>query len=53
MISIGDMLVNDPDAHLVNNTISMLVALSRSLITGLSQGCCMVTGIAFELPMAT
>lgn len=53
MISIGDMLVNDPDAHLVDNTISTLVALSRSLIPELSQGCCMVTGIAFELPMAT
>ena len=37
-----------PSGH---NTISTLDALSRSLIPGLSQGCCVVTGTAFELPM--
>jgi DNA helicase HerA-like ATPase len=44
-------LVNDRDLFLVDNTISTLDALSRSLIPGLSQGCCVVTGTAFELPM--
>lgn len=44
-------LVNDRDLYLVENTISTLDALSRSLIPGLSQGCCVVTGTAFELPM--
>lgn len=44
-------LVNDRDLHLVDNTISTLDALSRNLIPGLSQGCCVVTGTAFELPM--
>lgn len=44
-------LVNDRDLYLVDNTISTLDALSRSLIPGLPQGCCVVTGTAFELPM--
>lgn len=44
-------LVNDRDLFLVDNTISTLDSLSRSLIPGLSQGCCVVTGTAFELPM--
>jgi DNA helicase HerA-like ATPase len=44
-------LVNDRDLFLVENTISTLDPLSRSLIPGLSQGCCVVTGTAFELPM--
>lgn len=44
-------LVNDRDLFLIDNTISTLDALSRSLIPGLSQGCCVVTGTAFELPM--
>ena len=44
-------LVNDRDLFLLDNTISTLDALSRSLIPGLSQGCCVVTGTAFELPM--
>lgn len=44
-------LVNDRDLYLIDNTISTLDALSRSLIPGLSQGCCVVTGTAFELPM--
>lgn len=44
-------LVNDRDLFLIDNTISTMDALSRSLIPGLSQGCCVVTGTAFELPM--
>lgn len=44
-------LVNDRDLFLIDNTISTLDAVSRSLIPGLSQGCCVVTGTAFELPM--
>ena len=39
------------DLYLVANTISTLDALSRGLIPGLSQGCCVVTGTAFDLPM--
>jgi len=44
-------LVNDRDLYLIDNTISTLDTLSRSLIPGLSQGCCVVTGTAFDLPM--
>ena len=44
-------LVNDRDLYLIDNTISTLDSLSRSLIPGLSQGCCVVTGTAFDLPM--
>lgn len=44
-------LVNDRDLFLIDNTISTLDALSRSLIPGLAQGCCVVTGTAFDLPM--
>ena len=44
-------LVNERDLYLIDNTISTLDSLSRSLIPGLSQGCCVVTGTAFELPM--
>jgi DNA helicase HerA-like ATPase len=44
-------LVNDRDLFLIGNTISTLDGLSRSLIPGLPQGCCVVTGTAFDLPM--
>ncbi len=44
-------LVNDRDLYLIDNTISTLDSISRALIPGLSQGCCVVTGTAFELPM--
>ncbi|ARK89113.1 ATP-binding protein [Burkholderia pseudomallei] len=44
-------LVNDRDLFLIDNTISTLDALSRSLIPGLSQGCCVATGTAFDLPL--
>ena len=44
-------LVNDRDLFLIDNTISTLDTVSRSLIPSLSQGCCVITGTAFELPM--
>lgn len=44
-------LVNDRDLFLIDNTITTLDALSRSLIPGLAQGSCVVTGTAFDLPM--
>ncbi len=44
-------LVNDRDLFLINNTISTLDATSRGLIPGLAQGCCVVTGTAFDIPM--
>jgi hypothetical protein len=44
-------LVNDRDLYLIDNTISTLDSISRGLIPSLSQGCCVVTGTAFELPM--
>ena len=44
-------LVNDRDLFLIDNTITTLDNLSRSLIPSLSQGCCVVTGTAFDLPM--
>jgi len=44
-------LVNDRDLFLLDNTISTLDKLSRSLIPNLSKGSCIVTGTSFELPM--
>jgi uncharacterized protein len=44
-------LVNDRDLFLIDNTISTMDALSRGLIPGLAQGCCVATGTAFDLPM--
>lgn len=44
-------LVNDRDLFLLDNTISTLDSLSRSLIPNLSKGCCIITGTSFELPM--
>jgi hypothetical protein len=44
-------LVNDRDLFLIDNAISTLDALSRGLIPGLAQGCCVATGTAFDLPM--
>lgn len=44
-------LVNDRDLFLVDNTISSLDSISRSLIPTLAQGCCVVTGTSFDLPM--
>ena len=44
-------LVNDRDLFLIDNTISTLDSMSRSMIPNLSRGCCVITGTAFELPM--
>lgn len=44
-------LVNDRDLFLIDNTITTLDALSKSLIPGLAQGCCVATGTAFDLPL--
>ncbi len=44
-------LVNDRDLFLLENTISTLDKVSRSLIPNLAQGSCVVTGTSFELPM--
>ena len=44
-------LVNDRDLFLIDNTISTLDKLSRSLIPTLPKGACIVTGTSFPLPM--
>ncbi|UPG87864.1 ATP-binding protein [Luteibacter aegosomatis] len=44
-------LVNDRDLFLIDNTLSTLDPISRALIPNLIQGCCVVTGTAFDLPM--
>lgn len=44
-------LVNDRDLFLIDNTISTLDSMSRSMIPNLSRGSCVVTGTAFDLPM--
>lgn len=44
-------LVNERDLYLLDNTISTLDSLSRSLIPNLSKGCCIITGTSFDLPM--
>lgn len=44
-------LVNERDLYLIDNAISTLDAMSKSLIPNLSRGCCVVTGTAFDVPM--
>lgn len=44
-------LVNDRDLQLIDNTVTTLDSLSRGLIPNLAQGCCVVTGTAFDVPM--
>lgn len=44
-------LVNDRDLFLLDNTISTLDSLSKSMIPTLSKGSCIVTGTAFDLPL--
>lgn len=44
-------LVNDRDLFLLDNTISTLDSVSRSLIPNLSKGSCIITGTSFDLPM--
>lgn len=44
-------LVNERDLFLLDNTISTLDSLSRSMIPNLSKGSCIATGTSFDLPM--
>ena len=44
-------LVNDRDLFLLDNTISTLDSVSRSLIPNLAKGSCIITGTSFDLPM--
>lgn len=44
-------LVNDRDLFLIDNTISTLDRMSKSLIPNLSKGSCIITGTAFDLPL--
>lgn len=44
-------LVNDRDLSLLDNTISTLDSVSRTLIPNLSRGSCIITGTSFDLPM--
>lgn len=44
-------LVNDRDLSLLDNTISTLDLLSKTMIPNLSKGACVVTGTAFDLPL--
>tara|TARA_B100001063_G_C16762696_1_gene556838 strand:+ start:876 stop:2660 length:1785 start_codon:yes stop_codon:yes gene_type:complete len=44
-------LVNDRDLMLLDNTISSLDSLSRSMIPNLAKGCAVITGTSFDLPM--
>ncbi|MBR9784265.1 MAG: ATP-binding protein [Gammaproteobacteria bacterium] len=44
-------LVNDKDLILIDNTISTLDRLSKSLIPNLAKGSCIATGTAFDLPI--
>jgi DNA helicase HerA-like ATPase len=44
-------LVNDKDLFLLDNTISTLDGLSKSMIPNLAKGCCIVTGTSFDLPL--
>jgi DNA helicase HerA-like ATPase len=44
-------LVNDRDLLLLENSISTLDSLSRSMIPNLSKGCAVITGTSFDIPM--
>ena len=44
-------LVNDKDLFLIDNTISTLDRMSKSLIPSLTKGSCVITGTAFDLPI--
>ena len=44
-------LVNDRDLLLLDNSISTLDHLSRSMIPNLAKGCAVITGTSFDLPM--
>ena len=44
-------LVNDKDLFLIDNTISTLDRMSKSLVPNLPKGACVITGTAFDLPV--
>jgi len=44
-------LINERDLQLIDNTITTLDSISKSLIPGLAQGSCVATGTAFDVPM--
>lgn len=44
-------LVNDRDLLLLENSISTLDSLSRSMIPNLAKGCAVITGTSFDIPM--
>ncbi len=44
-------LVNERDLMLLDNTISTLDSLSRSMIPNLAKGSCVITGTSFDLPL--
>ncbi|ARU27944.1 ATP-binding protein [Cellvibrio sp. PSBB006] len=44
-------LVNDRDLLLLENSISTLDFLSRSMIPNLPKGCAVITGTSFDIPM--
>jgi DNA helicase HerA-like ATPase len=44
-------LVNDKDLNMLNNTISFLDTLSKSMIPHLAKGSCIATGTAFDIPL--
>lgn len=44
-------LVNDKDLFLIDNTISTLDSLSKSMIPNLAKGCCIITGSSFDIPI--
>ena len=44
-------LVNDKDLLLIDSTVSTLDTISKSMIPNLAQGCCIVTGTSFDLPL--
>ena len=44
-------LVNDKDLMLIDSTVSTLDQMSKNMIPNLAQGCCIVTGTSFEIPL--
>ncbi|WP_232832370.1 hypothetical protein [Photorhabdus sp. CRCIA-P01] len=44
-------LVNDRDLLLIDNAISTLDNMSKSMIPNLAKGCCVATGTSFNLPI--
>jgi DNA helicase HerA-like ATPase len=44
-------LVNDKDLFLLDNSISTLDSMSKSMIPNLAKGSCIVTGTSFDIPL--